>query len=150
MEGKAPHLDFSCISAMIEILKYNPYSQIFSRIKSNHFIILSIYIQCYILITTWKPQQLQGVNSLYVLKPCGNWFITEVVSELCTFCAVIYFPKLGWLPSLQKQKVFFGVRFDMTAIWETMKEVCSVLREYKLVSSATREIFPIHNYFERE
>lgn len=67
MEGKAPQVDFSSTFAMIEILKYNTYFQIFSSMQNNNFIILLMCSQCHILITTWKPQQLQEMNSLYVL-----------------------------------------------------------------------------------
>ena len=53
-------------------------------------------------------------------------------------------------PNLQKQKVLFNVRFNMRSIWETIKDVSSMLREHKLVSSATCKFFSMDHYFERE
>lgn len=150
MKKSISQLDFSSASAVIES---NTVFQMFSSIKRNHFIVLSAKdIQWHIVITTWKPQQLQWINSLHVCISM-KWLVyyCRVVLLLCTFCLpVIYFPMQRRFPNLQKQKVLFDVRFDMRAIWETIKDVSSMLREHKLVSSATCKIFSMDRYFERE
>lgn len=125
----------------------------FSSIKRNHFIILSVKdVQWHIVITTWKPQQLQWMNSLHVC--ISTWWLVyycKVVLLLCTcWLPVIYFPMQRWFPNLQKQKVLFNVRFDVRAIWKNIKDVSSVLREHKLVSSAMCKMFSMDHYFERE
>lgn len=115
-------LDFSFASAVIA---RNTVSQMFSSIKRNHFIILPAkVIQWHIVITTWKPQQLQWISSLHVcISTWWSVYYCKVVLLLCTFCLpVIYFPMQRQFPNVQMQKVLLNVGFDMKAIWETIRE----------------------------
>lgn len=92
------------------------------------------------------------MNSLHV-HISTRWLVYyyKVVLLFCTFCLpVICLPMQRGFPNLQKQKVLSNVRFDMRAIWGTIKDVSSMLREHKLVNSAVCKIFSMDHYSEGE